>query len=284
MGCIQGRYKPGLIIKVTNVTKIAAKLLAAITYNTFMEYIIECKKLHKKFDQKVALNGIDFSIATNGCVGLLGKNGAGKTTLLKIILGISAPTTGKVLYFSGQDLTTEVKKKIGYYLGSDYLPLELTGFQYLQLINLIYKLQLPNSKIEELFYYFFDEQNVLNNPISSYSYGMIQKIGICGSLLNNPQLLILDEPFIGLDSISSLLLMKFLLAYKERHSIIISSHSIDVIEKLCDDLLIIKDTEVEYWGTAENFTSARGLNMEESLLDIYGNKNQRNHESVSWLL
>ncbi len=174
--------------------------------------IIECKNISKVYSEKKVLNDINFSLNENKCLGILGRNGVGKSTLLKIILDIINPTSGNVLYFNDKQLDIGTKKKIGFYLGKDYLPLELTGYQFLKLINHVYNLNCDNTRIKSIFSFFFGNDEYLNKPMATYSFGMIQKIGTCSAIFSQPKILVLDEPFIGLDSASTNNLLNFLIA------------------------------------------------------------------------
>lgn len=232
--------------------------------------IIQIEMVNKTFNSKKALENISIKIWDNDCVGVIGKNGAGKSTLLKILVGLLQADSG-FLEFSGiKGLSFDVKKKIGFYLGSQYIPKELTGRQYLGFLNQIYHENHTKKKsenIEDMFNYFFDDLNALDTPISNYSMGMVQKIGICGALIHRPNLLILDEPFTGLDPVSCITLIDFLKFYGKNNIIIISSHDLSYVEKLCNHIVLLDSGLIKYDGKLENFTKDNQVNLEASFLE-----------------
>jgi ABC-type multidrug transport system ATPase subunit len=245
--------------------------------------IFRTENINKSFLNKKVLENFSFSILQNDTLGIVGKNGAGKTTLLKLLTGLSMVDSGKIYFDESEQCSINFKKKIGFYLGSEFLPTELTGRQYLNFLNHIY-LDDTRTKveIEEIFTYFFDDIHSIDKQIGNYSLGMAQKIGICGAIIHNPEILILDEPFTGLDAFSSYSLINFLNLYKEKNTLIISSHDLNYLEKVCNKLLLIDSGHIEYYGLLEGFTKG-GLNtLEEVVIKSYVDVTKQ-IKNVTWL-
>lgn len=208
-----------------------------------MNKILEINKITKKYNNIPVVNSISFFAKPCEILGYLGPNGAGKTTTIKMLSGLLEPSSGKVL-FNGLDIDQnifEYKKRIGYIPEQAELYSHLSGKEYLQLVGRLRLIpeKILNKKIDYLM-----EQLGLSIdmylPISNYSKGMRQKILIVASLLHNPDILLLDEPLSGLD-ISTMLIFKDILSQfsKQGKIIIYSSHILEVVEKLCDRVIII---------------------------------------------
>lgn len=247
--------------------------------------ILDLTDISKSYDKKVVLDKVNVTVQANDCIGLLGRNGAGKTTLIKIILGLLGASSGEIKYFGGASLNNDVKKKTGFYIGQEYLPEELTGLQYLQFINYLYngKTRQSDENLLNLFEYFFEERESSKKMISGYSFGMKQKTGICAALVNQPQLLILDEPFSGLDAFSCRRLIEFINKYKQRATVVISSHDLTFIEKICDRLLILEKSRVVYNDTLVNFTTSGKSTLEDSLFTLL-RPQDTSDEKINWLV
>jgi ABC-type multidrug transport system ATPase subunit len=244
--------------------------------------ILELRDLEKIYgNKKVALHKISFQLSENECLGIIGRNGAGKSTLLKMIAGLLRPSNGEIIYFEKNEFSDRVKQKIGNYLGSEFLPDELSGDEFLELISAVYKLR-PDSKVrkQKLIQMLFSDSEDYKCLIKEYSFGMRQKIGICAALLPNPDLLILDEPFTALDPFAASDLVDMLNKVKMEHSIIVSSHDLDYLERICDSIIVLDDGKILYNDTLANFIS-QGKTIEKSLFNLlFPNKSTKN---LNWL-
>lgn len=161
--------------------------------------VLKCNNLKKKVKDKTLVQNVSFSINEGDIVGLIGPNGAGKTTIIKLILGLVKITEGNVL-INGFDIEKEFVKaieKVGSVVENPDLYAYLSGYDNLKMIANNYK-NIPKSRIEEVIR-IVGLENRIKDKVSTYSLGMRQRLGIAEAIINNPKLLILDEPTNGLD-------------------------------------------------------------------------------------
>lgn len=215
--------------------------------------MLEVEQITKTFGENTALNNVSFSVIPGRIFGLLGRNGAGKSTMFRIILNILNQDSGTVLYNS-ETITQVLSDKIG------YLPEEgslIANFSVLEQL-LYYGLLkgMSEKEIKKQTFYWLNKFNILeylNMKIKDLSKGNRQKIQFIVAVLHNPELVILDEPFSGLDPISVEEFKKIILELKEQNKMIIfSSHRMDHVEMLCDDILIIDKGNTVLSGSLEN--------------------------------
>jgi len=244
---------------------------------------IEIRNLKKKYKMKYVLDGVNLTIPCGVTYGLLGKNGAGKTTLINILSDFVKPDDGSVKYRK-EKLNTELKKEIGLVSDLNCLIEEFTGYEYLNFIGCLYKLEkkVIQNRIMSLVDYFFEDSSDLNKYISKYSTGMKKKLEICAAVINTPKILLLDEPFSGLDILAVNFLLGFLKNYQNGERIIlISSHNLNYIEKIVSNLAVLNEGRLVFDGTLEEFT----LGNSESIDDSLFNKlkiNEPNITDVKW--
>jgi ABC-2 type transport system ATP-binding protein len=207
--------------------------------------MLKLTNLTKKFGKFTAVNNINLEINAGDFFGFLGQNGAGKTTTIKMITGLYAPTKGTV-HIGGFDIQKnhiEAKKLIGYIPDQPFLYEKLTGREFLYFCGGIYKIEknILRNKIDEIIDQLKIEQWV-DKRTEEYSQGMKQRIAIASALVHNPALLIVDEPMIGLDP-QSALVVKNVLREKASQGVAIfmSTHSLNVAEEICSRIGIIKD-------------------------------------------
>jgi len=210
--------------------------------------MLKLTDLSKKFGKFAAVNNINLEINAGDFFGFLGQNGAGKTTTIKMITGLYAPTKGTV-HIGGFDIQKnhiEAKKLIGYIPDQPFLYEKLTGREFLYFCGGIYKIakNILRNKIDETIDQLKIEQWV-DKRTEEYSQGMKQRIVIASALLHNPALLIVDEPMIGLDP-QSALVVKNVLREKASQGVAIfmSTHSLNVAEEICSRIGIIKDGQM----------------------------------------
>lgn len=202
--------------------------------------MLEVKSLTKIFGDKKAVNNISFNLEKGKIFGLLGRNGAGKSTIFRCILNIITNYEGKIIY-NDEKITDKITDKIGYLPEEGSLILEYNVLElciYYGALKSMKELQVK----KELFKWLqeFDMVQYMNTKIKDMSKGNRQKIQFIISILHNPDLIILDEPFSGLDPVSVEELKKVIINLKETgKSIIFSSHRMDHVEMLCDDILLI---------------------------------------------
>lgn len=212
---------------------------------------------------KVGADNISLEVEAGDIFAFIGHNGAGKTTTIKSAVGINDITSGDIL-IDGISIKTnplEAKKLLAYVPDNPDIYKSLTGAQYINFIGEIFgvpKKELTQKATDlakqlELF-------NNLNDPISTYSHGMCQKLVIISALVHNPKLLVLDEPFVGLDPKASFLVKEIMKEFcKNGGAIFFSTHVLDVAEKLCNKVAIIKEGKVIKQGTMTEIKKDKSL-------------------------
>jgi ABC-2 type transport system ATP-binding protein len=220
------------------------------------EPIVRFEKVSFCYDRSEVLHDLTLAVYKGEIVGLLGPNGAGKTTTIKVIAGILAPGSGSVSVcgFPVPEQAISVKQRIGYVPEAAALFESLTGQEFLELSGRLHEvdedtLQTRIRSILETFELLPDRVSRLD----TYSKGMRQKILIAAALLHNPDLVLLDEPLSGLDVNASIMIKDLLAALaSEGKAILYSSHVLDVVEKVCDRVLIIHQGKLIAEGTPED--------------------------------
>lgn len=219
-----------------------------------------------------AVDNLSLTVNKGEIYGFIGPNGAGKSTTIKAVVGALSFDGGEI-YIDGLSLKKqpiECKKKIAYIPDNPDIYDHLTGVQYLNFICDVFGVSKDerNLRIKE-YSVLFGLENNLGDFISAYSHGMKQKLVIISSLIHNPKLLILDEPFVGLDPIASHKLKEIMREKcKESAAIFFSTHVLEVAEKLCDRIGIIKDGKLVAEGDMQTVTGDESL--ENIFLEIAG--------------
>lgn len=211
-----------------------------------MELVIN--RLSKQYKNKIAADRISITLH-KGIYGLLGENGAGKTTLMRIICGILKPDSGTVS-FDGIDVSQEEYRSVLGYLPQDfgYYP-EFTGKDFLLYMAALKGLEKPlaKRKADELLN-LVSLQNVAKKKIKTYSGGMKQRLGIAQALLNDPKLLILDEPTAGLDPKERVRFRNLIESLGKESIVLLSTHIVSDIEHIADEILMMKEGRMIYSG------------------------------------
>ena len=226
------------------------------------ENIIECRNVCKNFGEKVALDNVSVSVPKGGIFGLLGPNGAGKTTLIRIINRITIPNGGEVL-FDGRPITQSDVEKIG------YLPEERGLYRKMEVGDqAMYLAQLKGMSAAEArkalkeWFVRFGIQDWWKKKVEELSKGMAQKVQFITTVVHKPSLMILDEPFSGFDPVNAELIRKEILRLKdEGATIILSTHNMEFVEELCDNIALINKSHLVITG---------GVNV---IRHKYGNNN-----------
>ena len=208
-----------------------------------MKYMIQTKNLNKSYKKQEVNKDISFLVPKNSIYGLLGQNGAGKSTLLKMLTGMINPTSGEIIYkekpWSRNDLL-----EIGSLIEQSPIYENLTARENLKVRTLLYNL--PDSRIEDVLE-IVNLTNTGNKKAGKFSMGMKQRLGIAIALLNNPKLLILDEPTNGLDPIGIGDLRELIKSFpKKGITVIISSHILSEVEQIADYIGIIANGQLWY--------------------------------------
>lgn len=222
---------------------------------------------------KVGAKDICLEVESGDLFAFIGPNGAGKTTTIKSIVGINSISSGDILVdnVSIKSDPIAVKKMIAYIPDNPDIYNSLTGIQYINLICDIYNVDTSTRKtLTEKYAKLFGLYNDLSKPISSYSHGMKQKLVIISSLVHSPKLLVLDEPFVGLDPKASFVLKEIMKEFcKNGGAIFFSTHVLEVAEKLCNKVAIIKNGQIVKCGTMSSIKKDKSL--EEVFLETEEN-------------
>lgn len=225
------------------------------------ENIIECRNVCKNFGEKVALDNVSVSVPKGGIFGLLGPNGAGKTTLIRIINRITIPNGGEVL-FDGRPITQSDVEKIG------YLPEERGLYRKMEVGDqAMYLAQLKGMSAAEArkalkeWFVRFGIQDWWKKKVEELSKGMAQKVQFITTVVHKPSLMILDEPFSGFDPVNAELIRKEILRLKdEGASIILSTHNMESVEELCDNIALINKSHLVITGGVNEIRHKYGNN------------------------
>ena len=217
--------------------------------------MVEIKGLCKSYDNKRVVDNLDLTINDGEIYGFIGHNGAGKTTTIKCLIGILSFESGEILIdgLSIKDKPIECKRKIAYIPDNPDLYNYMSGIDYLNFIGDVFNVA-NEERVKRIDKYagIFELTDSLANPISSYSHGMRQKLAIIAAWLHEPDLIVMDEPFVGLDPKASHDLKMMMRQFCDRGgSIFFSTHVLEVAEKLCDKVAIIKQGQLIKSGTME---------------------------------
>ena len=223
--------------------------------------LIECRNVSKRFGEKVALDNVSIDITQGQIFGLLGPNGAGKTTLIRIINRITIPNGGEV-FFNGHPITQSDVEKIG------YLPEERGLYRKMEVGDqAMYLAQLKglsaNEARRELKQWFvrFGIQDWWKKKVEELSKGMAQKVQFITTVVHKPSLMILDEPFSGFDPVNAELIRKEILRLKDEGApIILSTHNMESVEELCDDIALINKSRLVITGGVDDIRREHGNN------------------------
>ena len=240
---------------------------------------LEVINLSKEFNNILAVNNINFSIEKNKTLGLLGPNGCGKTTSIGMMLGLITPSNGKIL-INSQELNEKNRINLLSMMNfaSPYieLPKKLTVFQNLNVYARLYGVKNINQRIDEM----AEDLNLkdfLNRKTGELSSGQKNRVSLAKSLINKPKLLFLDEPTASLDPDVGDFVREYLENYKSKNELtmLLASHNMSEVERLCDYIVMMKKGEIVDQGTCLELIKKHGRNnLEETFLKIARSKNE----------
>ena len=234
--------------------------------------MIEIRNVTKKYGDKVAVNDVSFNVEEGDIFAFIGHNGAGKTTLIKAIVGIHDFDEGDILIngMSIKDNPVECKKLMAFVPDNPETYEHMKAIDYINFICDMYEVN-TETRIKNIKKYakLFDMEDKLNDTIDSYSHGMKQKIVLISALAHDPQILIMDEPFVGLDPKAVFDIKEVLNEMvKEKKIIFYSTHILDVAEKLCSRVAIIKDGKLVKSGNMKDIKGDKSL--EKVFMELEG--------------
>lgn len=205
-----------------------------------METIIDFKNVTKKYGDKIAIEDISFTVNKGDIFGYLGPNGSGKTTSIRLILDLIKLTSGSINVFNMPNTDNAVRKKIGICLDDEGFYPDLTAYCNMEYYDRIYNDPAGRKKRIEECVELVGLRESVNERVGDFSKGMKRRLGIARALLNQPELLILDEPTNGLDPNGQKLVRDLLLYISNKTTVFLSSHNLEIIEEMCNRVAIIK--------------------------------------------
>ena len=245
-----------------------------------MKNLVEVKNIKKNYGKNEAVKGISFNIKEDEILGLLGPNGSGKTTTIGMLLGLLKPTSGEIL-INGQKLEgnrIEILEQINFISPYIELPKKLTVKQNLTVYGKLYKINNINERIE-----FLSEKlrlgGLLNGITGELSSGQKNRVSLAKALINEPKVLLLDEPTASLDPEVGDFVRSFLEDYKKEKkiSILLASHNMNEVTRLCKSILMMKDGIIIDEGNPKELINKHGRkNLEEVFLKLSRSKNELN--------
>ena len=249
--------------------------------------MIRLNGLTKKYGRFTAVDNIHLTVPEGELFGFLGPNGAGKTTTLRMIAGILKPTAGTV-EIAGDDIQArplQAKARLGFIPDRPYVYEKLTGSEFLRFVAALYgqsgsEIEHRSDELLEL----FELTPWKHELVESYSHGMRQKLIISSALVHRPAVIVVDEPMVGLDPRSAKLLKELFRKFVERGgTVLMSTHTLEVAETMCDRIAIIQGGKIAAQGTMEELreqTSSADMSLEDLFLKITGGTPDRDVASV----
>jgi ABC-2 type transport system ATP-binding protein len=232
--------------------------------------MLEARSLTKYYGPLPALRDVSFVARPGQILGYLGPNGSGKSTTVRMLVGLMEPSNGDVLW-KGKSIFEDLpgyRKQLGYVPEEPFLYTHLTAPEYLRLVGGLRGVDdgVLETKIER-FLHLFGLEDDQYSTLSAFSKGMRQKVLLASALLHNPELIVLDEPFSGLDVAAALMLRGVIRSLAdEGRTILMSSHVIEVVEQMCTDVVILSDGNVVAHDRVDRL---RGLQQDQSLEHVF---------------
>ncbi len=232
--------------------------------------MLKIENLTKKYGDTVALNHLTLTVNPGEIFGFIGHNGAGKSTAIRSIVGIQTFDGGKIAV-DGKDVVTQsiqAKRVMAYLPDNPDIYEFLSGKEYLTFLADMYEMQGEDAQKQiKKYTELFGISEVLSSSVSTYSHGMRQKLAICGALIHRPRLVVMDEPFVGLDPVASHHLKEIMRELcGEGVSFFFSTHVLEVAEKLCNRIAIIKQGSLMVCGKTQEILGDSSL--EELFLSL----------------
>ncbi len=245
---------------------------------------IAVRDLRKVYANKAAVDGLNLTVPRGSFFGFLGPNGAGKTTTIRMLMGLAPPTSGTIeilgLPMPGRE--EEVKEKIGLVPDESLLFDHLTGPEFIEFVGRMYRLprEVARERAGELIT-LFELDGSQRKMIGDYSKGMRKRVAMAAALIHRPQLFLMDEPFEGVDAVGARLMKDILIdQVRQGATIFLTSHVLEVVERLCDRIAIINEGKIVTEGGIDQFRSGTE-SLEDTFVRVVGA--ERLTESPDWL-
>jgi ABC-2 type transport system ATP-binding protein len=237
-----------------------------------MSAAILVRDLRKSYGAKAAVDGVTLEVPRGSFFGFLGPNGAGKSTTIRMLTGLIPADSGtiEILGFPLPDQELEIKRRIGLVPDESLLFDRLTGIEFLEFVGRMYSLPravaLDRARgLMDLFQLQADRK-----IIGEYSKGMRKRVAMAASLIHNPELFLMDEPFEGVDAVGARLMKDILISQVQRGAtIFLTSHVLEVVERLCDRVAIINEGRIVAGGALDEFRAA-GESLEDAFVRVVG--------------
>ncbi len=240
---------------------------------------VKINNLSKIYNQYLAVNKINFQIEKNKTVGLLGPNGCGKTTTIGMMLGLISPTEGEILIESkniNKFKRDEILKRFNFASPYVELPKKLTVRQNLEIYGRLYGIKNLNNRINEISSD-LDIKNFFERKTGELSSGQKNRVSLAKSLINKPEILLLDEPTASLDPDIGDFIRSYIEEYKLKNkiTILLASHNMSEVERLCDSIIMMRKGKIIDNGTCQDLIKKHGRNnLEETFLKLARSKNE----------
>jgi ABC-2 type transport system ATP-binding protein len=241
--------------------------------------MLELEAVVKRYGKFTAVKGVNLAVPRGEIFGFLGPNGAGKTTTIRMVAGVLRPTSGAIR-IGGADLARDpmvAKGKIGYIPDRPYLYEKLSGGEFLRFVAGLWgKDEAAAERRADGLLELFSLREWKDELLESYSHGMRQKLLITSALVHQPQLIVVDEPMVGLDPRSARILKELFRAFVQSGgTVFLSSHTLEVVEAVCDRIAIIREGDIISRGTMAELqaqSDSGGAHLEEIFLKVTGNE------------
>jgi len=227
-----------------------------------MNPAISIKNVKKNLGRREILRGISFDVEVGDIFGYLGPNGAGKTTTIRILLGLFQADSGKVEML-GQDVRlSETRRKIGFVLDTDGLYDNMTAEENMEYYARIYGISKAGKKITELLE-MVELGNRARDRVNTYSKGMRQRLALARAMVHDPEILVLDEPTSGVDPSGQIEIRRIMtdMAHKNNKTILLSSHNLDEVQRICNRIALIDRGEIRLFGELESLRQEMGKRL-----------------------
>jgi ABC-2 type transport system ATP-binding protein len=217
-----------------------------------MDDIINLAHVYKKLGNREILKDVTFVVKRGDIFGYLGPNGAGKTTSIRIIMGLFAPTSGKVLVLGQDTQSDNVRKKIGFVLEADGLYENMEAYDNLVYYSRLYDVTRPDEKVNQVIG-LVGLADRAKDKVGTYSKGMRQRLALARAMLPDPEVLVLDEPTAGVDPSGQIEIRRVMLdmVHKQGKTILLSSHNLDEVQRICNRIALIDKGQVRLYGELE---------------------------------